>query len=168
MISLRKAAVIGLISALAGLICLLVAWLGVSGTRVISDQLSYMASGTVTGLFLLGMGAGVLFYDLANHNSQQLYLLQLQIQELRDGVLLPDERYLRQEGDAQASGGLNGHVHGPQRLVTLPGSNRVHWSTCALMQGRENMQDIDPYGAVSESLSPCRICKPQLSEMVGA
>lgn len=166
-ISLRKATLLGLLAALGGVVCLLVAWLGVSGTRVVSDQLSYMASGTVTGLFLLGVGAGVLFYDLASYNSLQLHLLQLQVEELRYGALLGDELSFRRPTGSQPTV-MNGHVAGPQRLVTLPGSDRVHRSTCALVQSRANAEDIEPHRAIAEALTPCRVCKPELSALVTA
>lgn len=44
------------VAALAGAICLLVGWLGVSGTGFVSEQLPYIASAGLSGVFLLGLG----------------------------------------------------------------------------------------------------------------
>lgn len=41
----------------AGLIALVACWIGVSGTMVVANQLSYIASGGLIGLFLLGVAA---------------------------------------------------------------------------------------------------------------
>ena len=44
---------------LAGLVALLVGWLGVSGTPYLAEQLPYLVSAGMLGLFLLGVGATV-------------------------------------------------------------------------------------------------------------
>jgi hypothetical protein len=41
----------------AGLITLALGWVGASGTRKVPDQIPYIISGAVLGLFLLGVGA---------------------------------------------------------------------------------------------------------------
>ena len=41
----------------AGLIVLTFGWVGASGTRKTADQLPYIISGGILGLFLLGVGA---------------------------------------------------------------------------------------------------------------
>jgi hypothetical protein len=43
----------------AGLIALLVGWRGVSGTPYLAEQLPYLVSAGLFGLFLLGVGATV-------------------------------------------------------------------------------------------------------------
>jgi hypothetical protein len=43
----------------AGLIALLVGWRGVSGTPYLAEQLPYLVSAGLLGLFLLGVGATV-------------------------------------------------------------------------------------------------------------
>jgi hypothetical protein len=41
----------------AGLFTLALGWVGASGTRKVPDQIPYIISGAVLGLFLLGVGA---------------------------------------------------------------------------------------------------------------
>ena len=43
----------------AGLVALLVGWIGVSGTPYLAEQLPYLVSAGMLGLFLLGLGATV-------------------------------------------------------------------------------------------------------------
>jgi hypothetical protein len=42
---------------IAGLVALLLGWLGVSRSSLATEQIPYLVSGAVLGLFLLGMGA---------------------------------------------------------------------------------------------------------------
>jgi hypothetical protein len=42
-----------------GLVVLLIGWLGVSGTPYLAEQLPYLVSAGMLGLFLLGLGATV-------------------------------------------------------------------------------------------------------------
>lgn len=52
--------VLAAVATLAGAILLLVGWLGVSGTGFVSEQLPYIASEGLGGVFLLGLG-GILW-----------------------------------------------------------------------------------------------------------
>jgi uncharacterized membrane protein len=45
------------VAIVAGLVVLTAGWVGASGTRKVADQIPYIISGAVFGLFLLGMGA---------------------------------------------------------------------------------------------------------------
>lgn len=48
--------VLAAVAVLAGAILLLVGWIGVSGTGFVSEQLPYIASEGLGGVFLLGLG----------------------------------------------------------------------------------------------------------------
>jgi hypothetical protein len=43
----------------AGLVALLIGWIGVSGTPYLAEQLPYLVSAGMLGLFLLGLGATI-------------------------------------------------------------------------------------------------------------
>ena len=49
--------VLALVAGVAGFTALVIGWVGVSGTVVVADQLAYIASGGLIGLFLLGVAA---------------------------------------------------------------------------------------------------------------
>src|SRR4051812_25088562 len=42
-----------------GALCLLIGWIGVSGTSYVAEQLPYVVSAGLFGLFLLGLGATI-------------------------------------------------------------------------------------------------------------
>ncbi|MCW2499671.1 MAG: hypothetical protein JWN87_1347 [Frankiales bacterium] len=42
-----------------GLLALLIGWIGVSGTEFLAEQMSYVASGGLFGIFALGVGAAL-------------------------------------------------------------------------------------------------------------
>jgi protein-S-isoprenylcysteine O-methyltransferase Ste14 len=45
------------IAAAVGVILIVVGWIGVSGSSLTTEQLPYLASGAIGGLFVLGVGA---------------------------------------------------------------------------------------------------------------
>jgi hypothetical protein len=49
--------VLAAIAALVGVVLLIAGWIGVSGSSLTTEQIPYLASGAVGGLFALGMGA---------------------------------------------------------------------------------------------------------------
>ena len=49
--------VLAIAAGAAGFVALVVSWVGVSGTVIVADQLAYIASGGLIGLFLLGVSA---------------------------------------------------------------------------------------------------------------
>ena len=54
---LHRRLVLAIAAGTAGFIALVVSWMGVSDTVIVADQLSYIASGGLIGLFLLGIAA---------------------------------------------------------------------------------------------------------------
>jgi len=144
-----------------GLIALVAGFVGVSGTRLISDQLSYLASGSVVGLGLLGLGAMLLIADFMLEQEAA-------IGELRELVVA-----LHDEAPAPA---LNGHAvvggGGPagatsDGLVAVPGARRVHRASCTLVAGKAKLEEHRPTDVVAAGLQPCRVCNPDLPVAVG-
>ncbi|MGH9035532.1 MAG: hypothetical protein ACRD0O_07180 [Acidimicrobiia bacterium] len=54
---LHRRLVLAIAAGTAGFIAIVVSWIGVSDTVIVADQLSYIASGGLIGLFLLGVAA---------------------------------------------------------------------------------------------------------------
>ncbi|MGQ0465095.1 MAG: hypothetical protein ACT4QG_07205 [Sporichthyaceae bacterium] len=48
---------IAIACAIGGVVALFVGWFGTSGTEHVAEQLPYIASSSITGIFLLGVGA---------------------------------------------------------------------------------------------------------------
>lgn len=150
----RKRFLIAAILAGAGAIVLTGGWIGVSGTRVISDQLAYIASGGFFGLCLVALSGALLVTDFLSEQEQAL-------RELRDEV-----SYLRYEVNAglrplsepvtEAAAPVDGLVH-------LPGSSKVHRSDCALVAGKQRAEVVTPHVAGELGLVPCRSCDPDVA-----
>ena len=65
--------VLSVLFALGGFISLLIGWLGVSDTREVTDQLSYLASGGLIGLSLIAVAA---ILHRAEQRERELVRLQ--------------------------------------------------------------------------------------------
>jgi hypothetical protein len=51
--------VLGALAAIAGAVLLIIGWVHVSGTGFVAEQLPYLASEGLGGVFLLGLGTGL-------------------------------------------------------------------------------------------------------------
>ena len=69
------------VAAIGGLIALLLGWIGVSTNGYVAEQLPYIASGGLLGLFLLGVG-GVLWISADLRDDwRETRLLRLELRE---------------------------------------------------------------------------------------
>jgi hypothetical protein len=73
----------------AGLVVLLIGWLGVSGTPYLAEQLPYLVSAGMLGLFLLGLGATVWISADLRDEWRKLDELTDVLTEVRSGLLEP-------------------------------------------------------------------------------
>ena len=81
--------VLALVAGVAGAIAVFVGYFGVSGTLDPAQQLPYLVSGGVGGLFLLGLAATLLFSTDFSATRNEVRQLREEIAELRE--LLVDE-----------------------------------------------------------------------------
>jgi len=75
----------------AGLVALLVGWIGVSGTPYLAEQLPYLVSAGMLGLFLLGLGATVWISADLRDEWRKLDEVAELLSEQRADVLEPVE-----------------------------------------------------------------------------
>jgi hypothetical protein len=69
------------LAVLGGLVALVLGWIGVSTTGYVAEQLPYIASGGLIGLFLLGVG-GVLWISADLRDDwRETRLLRLELRE---------------------------------------------------------------------------------------
>jgi len=149
----KMAAALGVL----GLVALVAGWIGTSGTRVISDQLAYIASGGMLGLFLIAFAGAVL---LADYMAEQ----QQANAELRER-LTRIERAL--SGDVPRSDGArNGALAvADGRLVMIPGAERVHRPNCPLVQGKNAVRAVEAEDLRDGRLKGCRTCSPDVAQL---
>ena len=152
---------IGAVLILAGAICILLGYLGISRQTLVAKQLPYLISGGIFGLVLVGVGTFYLATDQLRRDSGRLDRLEEMVAQLH-GVLLA-------RGDAPtalAAPSTNGvepsdaATDGAARVVALPEGRRYHRPDCAMVA------DKDAAGTVSErtirqrQLLPCDLCEP--------
>ena len=73
----------------AGAVLVLVAWAGVSGTPFVADQLAYIASGGIGGLFLLALGLALLMSADHHDEWRKLDAIEAALRETRPDAGLP-------------------------------------------------------------------------------
>lgn len=144
----RRRLVLAGLLALAGFVAMAAGWIGVSSTRVVSEQLSYLASGGVFGVGLIGAAAALLVADFMLVQEQAL-------EEIRASVA---------DGRARPSGwGVAGLGSGRgTELVTVAGGSRVHLSSCQLVRGKDGVQPAEAEAVRTAGLRACRVCRPPL------
>jgi hypothetical protein len=76
--------VLAVVAAIAGAIAVFVGYFGVSGTLDPAQQLPYLVSGGVGGLFLLGVAATLLFSTDSSATRNEVRELRQEIAELRE------------------------------------------------------------------------------------
>ena len=82
--------VLALVAGIAGAIAVFVGYFGVSGTLDPAQQLPYLVSGGVGGLFLLGLAATLLFSTDFSATRNEVRQLREEIAELR-ALLMEEE-----------------------------------------------------------------------------
>jgi hypothetical protein len=136
----------------AGAVSLGVAAVGASGTRVVSDQLSYLATGGVVGATLVGVACALLVLDV---------LAELQ-RRLAAGPPAPGRMMEPGQGDEidLAPPGLAVAVS--NELVHVRGSRRVHRADCRLVSGKRAAEPTTGTAVTELQLSACGVCQPSL------
>jgi hypothetical protein len=76
--------VLALVAGIAGAVAVFIGYFGVSGTLDPGQQLPYLVSGGVGGLFLLGLAATLLFSTDSSATRNEVRQLREEIAELRD------------------------------------------------------------------------------------
>ena len=82
--------VLALVAGIAGAIAVFVGYFGVSGTLDPAQQLPYLVSGGVGGLFLLGLAATLLFSTDSSATRNEVRQLREEIAELRELLIDKD------------------------------------------------------------------------------
>lgn len=142
----RRRLVLASVLAAGGFLAMAAGWIGVSSTRVVSEQLSYLASGGVFGVGLIGAAAALLVADFMLAQEEAL-------EEIRAAVVDSGARATLSRPGVPATAGGAG-------LVAVKGGNRVHRPTCQLVAGKDGVEELDANAASQSGLQPCRVCRP--------
>ena len=154
----------------AGLLCILVGWVGTSRTVLVAGQIPYLVSGGLLGLGLVFMG-GFLYFGhwvavMARENRESAAADRRDMAALRNSIsdlatAIRDSAALPQyEGRSQASpsGGLSattGILPPARSLVATSSGTMAHRPDCAAVAGRPVRRVT-----ASDGLKACGICHP--------
>lgn len=150
--------IVGAAMVVAGLACILVAWVGTSRTVLVAGQIPYLVSGGLTGLGLIFLG-GFLYFGhwqavlaresraRAETDRENLTLLRESIEELtaaiRGGVVADASTV-----DVRSPAGAP--------LVATANGSMMHRPDCAAVAGKTGLRRVDP----DDGLKACGICRP--------
>lgn len=82
--------VLAVVAAAAGAVSIFVAWIGVSGTRDVAEQLSFIASGGLFGLFLTAVAAMAYWGEQRREELERLAELEVYIAAIAQALGLTE------------------------------------------------------------------------------
>lgn len=100
----RWRSVLALLAGLGGLIAVIACWIGVSGSLIVANQLSYIASGGLMGLFLLGVATVLFWAEQRDRELERLHRVETYLAAIAVALDLVDVDSL--DDDALARTGI--------------------------------------------------------------
>jgi hypothetical protein len=97
-----------------GALAVLLGWIGVSGHAYLANQLPYLISGGVGGLFLLGVGATLWISSDLRDEWQKLDRVERALDATRGAILLQE---LSEDTADDADGDVHGDIQGEHTAV---------------------------------------------------
>lgn len=146
----RRRLALALVVAMAGTIALVTGWVGATRTRILSDQLSYIASGGLVGAVLIGVAGAILLSDFMVEQEYRLGVVEATLERME----------ARMAGPSSLIGAVPGRSGDPGSLVALEGGQRVHRADCQLVRGKDGARLVSRAEAREEGLIGCRVCEP--------
>lgn len=157
--------------ATAGVVAVLVGWVGTSRTVLVSGQIPYVVSGGLLGLGLIFLG-GFLYFGhwlamLVRESRERAAEDRNDLARLRDS-LAEVNGSLAVVADLLRSGGARPAPAAPTapaapaaapaagRLVATTTGTMMHRPDCPAVAGRDGLREV----AVGQGLKPCGICRP--------
>lgn len=164
--------------AVAGVIAVVVGWVGTSRTVLVAGQIPYVVSGGLLGLGLIFLG-GFLYFghwmallvregrERAAEDRNDLARLRDSLGEISRSLAAVVEVMGSGAGAAAAtaSGAATGAaaarpgagtVARPGALVATPSGTMMHRPECPAVAGKDSLREV----SADEGLRPCGICRP--------
>ena len=155
----RRRLALAAVCCAGGLLAIVLGWVGVSGTRDLADQLSYIASGGVLGLFLLGLGASILITDFVMELERSISRIEARLDAM--GTLADPDFSYGEWTESERRLPVAGSAAGPLRegvFLTVPGAKRYHQAGCAMVEGKGAVETVDAVSIDQRGLIPCKVC----------
>lgn len=156
----RRRLAMAAICCAGGLLAIILGWVGVSGTRDLADQLSYVVSGGVLGLFLLGLGVSILITDFVMELERSISRIEARL----DGIGAFDQaehgydEWTESARRLPTAGSAPGGSLREGLFLTVPGARRYHLAGCAMVDGKGAVESVDAASIDQRGLVPCKVC----------
>lgn len=139
----------------AGVLLVLLGYLGVSGEAIVEKQIPYLVSGGIGGVLACVLGAYFLGTEELRKDSGRLDRLERMVEELHLALLArPDA-----PSPAPVGNGNGNARHAPPELVAVAGGSTFHRPGCALADGKETTR-LTPEEIADGALTACPLCAP--------
>jgi hypothetical protein len=148
--------VLGYVFVAAGLVLLLVAYLGVSREVLVAKQLPYLVSGGLSGLAAVTLGSRLLLIEDLRRDTRRLDRLEQAVVDLHDALLTRPDAPARTAGERSYANGHASH----EALLALTGGTTFHRQGCAMVQGKSTAEPVTVSVAQEKGLRACRMCQP--------
>jgi len=157
--------------AVAGVVLVLVGWIGTSRTVLVAGQIPYVVSGGLLGIGLIFLG-GFLYFghwmamlvregrERSAEDRNDLARLRDSLGEINSSLTALAERLGPGAGRVTAAGSGRGS-NGPARLsaaalVATATGTMMHRPDCPAVAGKEGVRQV----STDDLLKPCGICRP--------
>jgi hypothetical protein len=143
----------------AGILLIIIGYLGISREALVAKQLPYLISGGILGIALVGFGAMLIGTEDLKRAQERIDRLELLIEDLHAVLLTrPDAPAI---GSTNGAGGAHDAGSRPSALLALPGGQSYHRADCSMIQGKSEAKSVTASAARKQGLKPCRLCEPE-------
>lgn len=178
----RVATILGRTMVVVGLLLIFLAWNGAAGEDCVQCQFPYLLSGSVPGLALVLVGAGLecvqttrqLTAERATQMAAVNTAMARLVEFVRDGGDLAatpsapapsttaqsDAERLAALAYADSAFDTKDTAEHSDTEEVVAGRASFHKPTCHLVSGRDDMEHLVRSEALERNLTPCRVCKP--------
>ncbi|MEX2294168.1 MAG: hypothetical protein WD691_10320 [Acidimicrobiales bacterium] len=146
-----------------GAVVMLIGYFGVSREAIPAKQIPYLVSGGIGGVFLAVVGAYFLGTQEMRKDSGRLDRLEQMVEELHGALL--------RRADAPSISGTNGSsassaaLAPARRVAVVDGGEMFHRLRCAMVDGKDELEELTPAAARKRGLRPCPVCTPVPSDV---
>jgi len=176
----RYATYVGRVLMVVGFLMIVQAWNGAASFDRIQSQFPYLLSGSMPGLGLVIVGAGLEFVQSQRQFTARRakQMAELNHAVVRLNTIVREQGGLTGAAATQVKEPVSVGAGGPgmdaletatsafapggggDATQVVAGRSSFHDPSCHLVSGRDDMATISRLEAEAKDLSPCRVCKP--------
>lgn len=147
----------GVVLAVAGAASLVGGWWGISGESIVALQMSYIASASIPGAAMVIAGAVLLSGESARRHAADSARMIATLYDLLTvaSAAAPDASVASVASVADDA----------QSLLVVPGGNRYHRASCALVEAKPGVTTVDAAAIRDQQLQPCPVCNPVSADL---